>query len=106
MAKNADGPPSGRMGFGARAALDQGIPPEMILCNESESVRRTNEAKNAREDRKTELAAMSHDPRLKAYADELRKQSPMPSVQEMIRLIRERARRYAREREAVRKSKL
>jgi hypothetical protein len=97
MARRADGPPSRGMGFGRKAAIEQGIPPDMVLRDERESVRRANSAKSGREESEAEAALLSKDVRLVAYADELRRRSPPLDPEEVVRLLRERAARYVRE---------
>jgi hypothetical protein len=62
MAKN-DPPSALRRGYGPKAALEQGIPPALIIRDDEVSVRRINAANREKKELEQAAAPFRKDPR-------------------------------------------
>jgi hypothetical protein len=105
MAKN--GPPTTlRRGYGPKAALEQGIPPALIIRDDQESVRRINEATRKRKEIEQAAAPFRGDRRLRKFIEELKAATPPLSAADFLRCLKIRADELKRKDEVIRKSKL
>jgi len=105
MARHADGPPSGRVGFGYRDAQKAGLPWEAIQPRSVTAINEELREKRAeRQELQAELMQLLHDhPAVKERAAQLL--SLRWSIPDVLSQVRREAAEYRYRREALAKSK-